>query len=117
MSFKQLGVCHFEDDGDLYVAARSLFDNAGDFLKAAIKEGAGLQLSVRQSLSDSELFDNLLLFVKDNAYVVHRCTSYCDDVGNEIWWEFVDNTGRGHVRVWYIKLKEVERFLKGEIKE
>jgi len=108
----EAGVMHFSIDGDLYVAAIATGMTAQEFLKAAMGEDAGYDLASKQSWNEAEVANHLFPFIKNDGYIVHRLGSHPTDFDVEDWWEFVKESGRGHVKVWYLDMEEVENHYK-----
>lgn len=105
---KNYGVMHFSIDCDIFVAPRKEYLTAQEFLKAAMAEDAGYELAEDKLWNEAEAFNNLLPYVKDDAFIVHR-VGYCpSDTDLDDWWEFVRNPGRGHMKVWYLDIHEIE---------
>ena len=96
------GVMHFGIDCDMYVAAKSLFETAEEFLSRAVDEDAGDEFAK----SREEAMTLLRPFVKE-GYVVYRCTPHPSDADLEEWWEFTKSSGRGHSPAWYVDMEEV----------
>jgi hypothetical protein len=113
--FKKYGVTHFCIEMNAYVAHRELFKTALEFItRACDYEDCGYEIQIQYQLSNTEIAEKLLPFVKDDAYVIHRISSshpWGSENGN--WWEFVRQPSKGAVQVWYIDLKEVEKNLQG----
>lgn len=105
------GVMHFSIDCDLYVASKEIGWTANEFLKEAFKEDAGYELASERGWNEAEVFNKLFPFVKDDGYIVHRVGPHPVDYDVEDWWEFVKVSGRGHVKVWYLDIKEAEKGL------
>lgn len=110
--FADYGVMHFNIECDQFVAARSRYLTAQEFLAEAIREDAGWKLAIDKSWNEAELFNNLFPYVSDNAYVIHRVGECPSDPNIDDWWAFVDGPGKSHVKVWVLDMVEVKQRLK-----
>jgi len=103
------GVIRFSIDCDLFVGTREEFLTAEAFLQQAIDyEDCGFELAREKLWDAAETFTQLIPYVKDNGFIVHRCSPHPSDADIEDWWEFVDYKGRGHIPVWSIDMNKAE---------
>ena len=107
LSFKELGVMHFNIECDIFVAHRDLYQAATGFVEDAIEEDAGYEIASEMGWDEEQLRIFLLPYVYDDGYVVHRIGG-CPDNDIDDWWEFMNNPGRGHIKVWYLDMAKVE---------
>lgn len=90
-------------DSEIYVADKSLYANASDFLKAVIEHIKGLTMDDECGWCVIPEFDKTLPHVTTN-YMVHRVNSDWHDAP---FWELADESGRGHREVWCIDFESV----------
>lgn len=93
------------DDSAIYVADKSLYQSATEFLRAVIGHVQSLIDSGSEAEAgwfDTPTFEEELLKVC-TQWMVHRVNSEWHEAP---FWELCEEPGRGHRPVWYIDFEE-----------
>jgi hypothetical protein len=93
------------DDSQIYVADKKLFDSADNFLKAVFAHIKSLIDNYSENECGWCKMPNFNKYINrvTTSWVVHRINS---DWHDKPFWENVEESGQGHVPVWYIDFEE-----------
>lgn len=89
------------NDSEIYVAAKSLYDSADEFLKVVISHIRELVDSYSEEECGWCIVPEFGKYINrvTTSWMVHRINSEWHDAPS---WENIKEPGRGHVPVWYI---------------